>query len=176
MSIISRFMSSVALATVVVAGANVAQAATYDISNDFSLASNPNGVWTYAYSSTLGGALTNYDTTSTPGGLQDWTSSTDNNLGAPADFNNQTGATIGIVPAHTAAFHPGASGEFSVYRFTSPVAATFNLSAIFAAIDSGGTDVHILLNGVSIYSHEIDPQQYAGKFQYGPSALSWRSC
>jgi hypothetical protein len=149
-----------------VVGAGVAQAASYDISNDFSVASNPNpnGVWTYGFSSTLGGPLTNYDVGTTLGsGLQVWNSSTVQVSGAPTDINNPTGGAIQTcsscspLPANTAAFHPGSLGQFSVYQFTSPVTGLFNLSAIFAALDSGGTDVHILDNGISLYSHEIDP-------------------
>jgi hypothetical protein len=37
--------------------ASAAQATTFDIHTDFSTASNPNGVWSYGYSTTLGGTL-----------------------------------------------------------------------------------------------------------------------
>src|SRR5664280_1712064 len=81
-----------ALATVIVAGPSVAQATTYNISNDFSTASNSNGVWTYGYSTSLGGVLTNYNVGGTAGSIQSWTSS---GLGGiPVDFNNPTGSAI----------------------------------------------------------------------------------
>ena len=38
--------------------ASLAQAAVYDVANDFSIASNPNGVWTYGSENALGDALT----------------------------------------------------------------------------------------------------------------------
>ena len=53
---IPRVLAGVALSTVVWAIASVAQAATYDVSNDFSTSSNPNGVWSYGYETTLGGS------------------------------------------------------------------------------------------------------------------------
>src|SRR4051812_37320619 len=87
--------------------ANLASAATYDISNDFSLANNPNGVWTYGFSTTLGGSLTLYDVASTQSGLQFWQSSVVQTSGDPTDFNNPTANPITLstltVPGHTAA-------------------------------------------------------------------------
>jgi len=37
-------------------------AANYDPAADFSLSSNPNGLWSYGYSITLGGAFTLHQT------------------------------------------------------------------------------------------------------------------
>jgi len=133
-------------------------ATTYDISTDFSTASNPNDVWTYGFSTTLGGILIPYVQSSTSGGIQAWRSL---NANEPVDFNNQTnGAIITCVgcdalPAHTAAFHPGPNGEFSVYRFTTQIPGTYVLDATFGGLDHGGTDVHILDNGTVIYSADI---------------------
>src|SRR5262249_12496729 len=51
----------------------------YSAANDFSLASNPNGVWSYGYENTLGASLQLYDiaTTNARGtvGLDQWSSS-----------------------------------------------------------------------------------------------------
>lgn len=141
-----------AFAVVIALSPMTARAVTYDINADFSTASNPNGVWTYGFTVGLGGLFTLYDQP----GTNAWRHSVVQSFGAPADFNNPTGSTIGLLPAHTAAFHPGAGGEFSVYRFTTPNAGTYDLSAVFGAIDSGGTDVHILKNNVSFFDHAVD--------------------
>ncbi len=148
------------LAAAIAMTLGIAEAA--DINADFSTASNPNGVWTYGFSTTLGGTLTNYDQpgTNPSSGLQFWLSSTVQSLGAPSDANNPTDSTINPagtnpLPPHTALFHPGPNGEFSVYRFTTPTTGTYDLSAIFGGIDSGGTDVHILDNGVQIFGSDI---------------------
>ena len=146
---------------VIVGCTGAARAATYDISTDFSTASNPNDVWTYGFSTTLGGILIPYVQSSTSGGIQAWRSL---NANEPVDFNNQTnGAIITCVgcdalPAHTAAFHPGPNGEFSVYRFIAPSAGIYMLDATFVGIDHGDTDVHILDNGTEIYSANIATQ------------------
>jgi hypothetical protein len=47
-------------------------ATVFDVSADFSLASNPNGVWTYGSETTLGGPLTLYTISGTSSGLQVW--------------------------------------------------------------------------------------------------------
>ena len=147
-----------ALAGAIAFGAPSARAAVYDVNADFSTASNPNGVWTYGFETTLGGPLTLYDQpNATDCGSGAWRSLTVQSLQAPVDCSNKTNSQVGLVPAHTAAFHPGPSGEFSVFRFTTPAAGSYDLAAVFSAIDNGGTDVHILDNGTSLFSHEIDP-------------------
>ncbi len=133
---------------------SAAQATVYDVFSDFSLASNPNGVWTYGYETTLGGALNLYDSPVTSG-YEIWRSTVVQSLGAPADWINPTASTIGVTPAHTAAFHPGPSGEFSIYRFTTPSTGSYVLSSIFSGIDRGGADVHILNNGTPIFTANI---------------------
>src|SRR4051812_33164570 len=77
----------------------------YDAAADFSLASNPNGGWTYGYEDSLGAALNLYDVATadargTPG-LDTWTSS---QLGVdPHVMHNRTNADLAfqtvIVPA-----------------------------------------------------------------------------
>jgi hypothetical protein len=156
---------AIAFLAVIVGCTGAARATTYDISTDFSTASNPNGVWTYGFSTTLGGTLTLYDQPTTDvSGIQNWRSSTVQSSLVPEDFNNPTGGAVTTctgciaLPAHTAAFHPGQHGEFSAYRFTAPSAGIYLLSATFVGIDHGGTDVHILDNGTEIYSANIATQ------------------
>lgn len=147
-----------ALFTAIAGGGGLAQAAVYDVNADFAVASNPNGVWTYGFETTLGGALTLYDQTNTTDcNSGSWRSSTVQSLGAPVDCSNKTNIQGGFIPAHSAGFHPGPNGEYSVFRFTTPALDTYDLFATFGAADFGGADVHILLNGVSLYSHEVDP-------------------
>lgn len=144
-----------ALALLMLSLTSMAQATVYDVFSDFSLASNPNGVWSYGYETTLGGTLNLYDSTDTSGGYEVWRSTVVQSLGAPADWINPTASTIGVTPAHTAAFHPGPNGEFSIYRFTTPSTGSYVLSSIFSGIDGGGTDVHILNNGAQIFTANI---------------------
>jgi hypothetical protein len=133
----------------------------YDVASDFSLASNPNGVWTYGSETTLGGALTFYTSASTTAGLDLW--------GNPSTFagaghNPTAGPTGGggsscSVPAGDDLFGPGVDGSFSVYRFTAPAVGMFDIEASFFGGDFSGpttSDVHVLLNGVSLFSDNIN--------------------
>ncbi len=111
------------------------RAAVFDVTADFSVASNPNGVWTYGYSSTLGGAFNLYDA--------HFVASSWNKSGEP--FLGDYGG--GLV----AVFHPGDNGEYSIYRFTAPASGNYNLNVVFSDADSATTDVHVRLNNSSLF-------------------------
>ena len=140
--------------------ASTAQATVFNVVNDFSLASNPNGVWTYGSESTLGGTFSPYLSSSThSSGLEVWS-----NGGLPLDFYNPTGSPIFLagtvnIPTGAAGFHPGPSGEYSLFRFTTPFAGTYNLSVSFTGFDYVGgttTDVHVLQGSNSLFSGYVD--------------------
>jgi len=133
----------VLLFVALIATVGAAQAASFDAFTDFSTASNPNGVWTYGFETTLGGALTLYDQ---PSGTTVWRHSVVQSLGAPADFITST----------TAGFHPGPNDEFSIFRFTTPSAGTYSLSSSFSPLDTTTTDVHVLRDGVQIFGGIVD--------------------
>jgi hypothetical protein len=130
----------------------------YDAAADFSPTSNPNGVWTYGFTSTLGGTLTTYTTAATLSGVSIWHGpSTD-----PAVFWNGTSAPQNlytwILQPKQLAFHPGPGGEYSVIRFTTPAAGSFALSSAFEGIDYVGTttQVYVLQNGTTLFSGPIN--------------------
>ncbi len=161
------------LAAAIAGTAATAQAASYDIASDFSTASNPNDPWSYGFAPVLAPptvpALVLYDqngTTSCGGDRPFWRSSVVQSLGAPAVFDNPTGSPIDcgiyVHPAHTAGFHPGQNGEFSIYRFTAPSAGSYALDATFIVLDYGGTDVHILDNGTQLYTANSPTDQPTG--------------
>ena len=138
--------------------ASTAQATVFNVVNDFSLASNPNGVWTYGSESTLGGTFSPYLSSGThSSGLEVWS-----NGSLPLDFYNPTGSPIFLagtvnIPTGAAGFHPGPSGEYSLFRFTTPFAGTYNLSVSFTGFDVVGTttDVHVLQGSSSLFSGDI---------------------
>jgi PEP-CTERM motif-containing protein len=132
-------------------------AQTYDINQDFSLAANPNGVWSYGFiDASPIPAFHLYDQPDPNNGAPAWRSSLVQSFFAPADANNATDVTLGLAPPHTAAFHPGPNGELSVFRFTTPTSGTYSLVSTFGALDTGGTDVHVLENGTSLFDHAIN--------------------
>jgi hypothetical protein len=134
-----------------------ASAQVFDASGDFSITNgNPNGTWTYGWSTTLTSTLNNYNTGVLDGNSnQVWYDSTHVSLGAPSAFNNPNAVQQGVLPAHTAGFHPGSADEISHFVWTSPLTGVISLSATFLPVDSGGTTVYILDNGVTIFSAAV---------------------
>src|ERR1700730_8563167 len=134
-------------------------AATYDAFADFSVSNgNPNGVWSYGWSATLFSSLNLYTSGVVSGdGTWNWSHPNHNMFGTPAAWINPTNHQVGTVPSMTAAFHPGVNDEFSHYVWTAPTTGLFSLSATFSPFDTGGTDVHILDNGVSLFSGNVSP-------------------
>ena len=146
-----------ALFAVSLATAPLAHAVVFDAATDFSVASNPNGVWTHGYSSTLGGTLNLYDQGFDAGTLT-WRSTVVQFLGAPADVRRSDG---------TAAFHPGPNGEYSVFRFTAPSLGMYDLDVTFTSGDPRGgttTDVHVLQGISSLFSGNINSSSLTASF------------
>ena len=141
------------------AGANFTCATSSDAYIDFSVTNgNPNGLWTYGWSTTLLSTLNLYTNGFADGnGILIWNDPSHISAGAPSVFANPSNTQQGVLPPMSAAFHPGASGEFSQYVWTAPSSGSFSISALFSPFDSGGTDVHILDNGVSLFSAQVSP-------------------
>src|SRR5260370_22163760 len=121
-------------------------AATYDAYGDFSITNgNPNGVWAYGWSTTLTSSL-NLSTSGfvASNGNEVWDDPNHVSQGAPDVVANTTVTQNGVVPAHSAAFHPGQSDEFSHFVWTAPTAGSFSIASMFTPLDTGGTDVHVL--------------------------------
>ncbi len=131
---------------------------TYDVAADFSATNNPNGVWSYGWSSTLASAFNLYPNH----GIFDdaipvdvWAGS--NFPYSPNVSHNGTGSPIThptiIWQPGQFSLHPGDSGEYSHARWTATYAGTFDIDAMFTGIDLGGTttDVHVLHNGISLF-------------------------
>jgi hypothetical protein len=146
-------------------------AEAWDAAGDFSSVTNPNGVWSYGWSLTLGSPFILYtsNTTSFSGtGLSGWL--------APATFplilKNET--TQVIVGNGTTTYQPGqlaehpGIGSYSVVRWTAPYAGVFTLAATFSGLSVVGdsVDVHILNSGVSIFNSTVigspNPTSYSG--------------
>lgn len=155
--------------TLVTVSAFAASSFGSDAAADFSLASNPNGVWTYGWSTTLGGPVTLDLTTATSGSIIQWRGDLAGD-GNPSLFKNTSGSTVVSGTVTLAPFqllmHPGPGGEFSVLRYTATAAGLYSVNAGFIGQDSTTTDVHVLLNGVSFYDNTVtgfgNSNAYAG--------------
>lgn len=146
-----------------------ARAGFFNAADDFSPTNNPNGVWSYGYSTSLGSSFilyTHNGILNNPGGSPNGLDSWNFNIGLnnPVVFHNGTSGALGINGTATAqagqlGLHPGPDGEYSIVRFTSPTTEAYSLSAAFSGLDFHGpttTDVHILLNGSSIFDGNIN--------------------
>ncbi len=134
-----------------------AHAATYSARNDFSVASNPNGVWSYGtLSSFTGGALTLFGTAESN---RDFTGERlwDNNGTIPnraAVYDNVSGSTVTVstvvVPTDQLILD-GESFNADV-RWTAPAAGTYNVSGLFQRADtnSQSVSVRIVENGTTV--------------------------
>ena len=169
---IVAFTALLGLAVVAMPGA----ASAYDVAGDFSLGSNPNGAWSYGWSTTIGSAF-NLDPTNTTSaygqnGLLAW-------FDVPEDFGsesvvyNSTASPL-FIGGHTTfqpgqlALNPGLTGHDAIARWTAPSSGVFNVAATFSGLSTIGdtADVHVLKNGTSIFDSAVNctpsPTSYSG--------------
>lgn len=144
---------------------------------DFSLSSNPNGVWTYGWLSSLVSAF-NLDLSTTnaaygQSGLSAWLGG-QNSQGDPTVMYNGTANPIFVPGATTVqpgqlALNPLGS-DYAVLRWTAFTPGLFSITATFSGLSSApfgdSADVHILLNGASIFNSTVigspSPASYSG--------------
>jgi hypothetical protein len=133
----------------------------YDVAGDFTIASNPNGVWSYGYTPTLGGPFSAFPNGGTSVcGTELWDGG-----GSDANINhNQTGADLNCIgftwPVNIVSLHPGSAGEQAVIRFTAPNPGTYHVTAGFSTGDPGGnTLAYVLKNsdGVNPLASGLTP-------------------
>jgi hypothetical protein len=138
-------------------------AVIYDAAADFSLNSNPNGVWSYGYSTTLGGATTlDGESFQDSHGLYVWRKTGSGGNGPAFVYNPTTspitisGPTdLSVWNPYQLSLSPGSIGlEYSVLRFSVPEDSQYTVQGEFSSVDKfygATTDVHILRNGTSIF-------------------------
>lgn len=137
-------------------------AVIFDAAGDYSTTTNPNGAWSYGYSTAANpSAFVAYDTTQyLVAGLNVWDSSalTDN----PTVSKNMTNTALNYSTAtwqpYQLSLHPGRLGEISIVRFTAPMTCTYNLEGAFLGSDLAGatTEVSVFLNGIAWFSDELN--------------------
>ena len=168
----------VALAALL-AGSGVSRASvTYDPTTSFSIASNPNGVWSYGYLNSSGSDFTAYTESTNAwhsptatGELDAWSQFQYDSNSYSVVGKNPTGTTQMENPAGSISIdpgllflHPGNGGEKADIRFTSPAAGVIDISALFKAADilGGNRDVHVYVNGV-----DQNPREFRDRVQVG---------
>lgn len=141
---------------------------------DFSSSSNPNGVWSYGWLTTLGSAF-NLDTISTNSyqgsGLSGWMGN-QNSDGTPFILYNGTTNTL-LFPQYSPVqpgqlFEHPDNGNYAVVCWTAPSSGQFSISATFSGLSPLGdsVDVHVLDDSASIFDSTVigspSPVSYSG--------------
>jgi hypothetical protein len=160
-------VASTFIASTVVLSSALAQ--VYDLEQDYSTNSNPAGVWSYGFKSTLGGTMTVYQhhlySEQVDGGYFDfWQSQPAFTISSI--YHNPSSATVtnnggqGVYPPGTVWFAAGPTGsdeDFSIIRFTVPAlgGGTYRVgAAVESALGpeiASDTDFHVLKNGVVLF-------------------------
>lgn len=135
---------------------------TYDAFEDFSI--DGTGTWAYGYRQGLGGEFVYLPVSIATDSFLAWEGQPQ--LGSPNMARNVSGRDVfsaGGVLMEASEFlhiHPGAKGEHSVLRFIVPATGTYELHARFKNLRVSGpaatTDVHVLVNGRSLYDGVIN--------------------
>lgn len=122
----------------------------YNLSDDFSTTSNPNGPWQFGWVSTMGGSLNLFDSMLYPAyGGDRWNDSTISNMyWIPQVWKNNSDTTLfNWVEPGDVALHPGPSGELATVRFTAPVDGTYTLSGYFDSYNRAYMSKYIYSSG-----------------------------
>lgn len=155
---------------------------TWDFVDNWSIQNgNPNGQWSYGWWAPDMSQFNIYPSpTGDPAGIMAWYTSSNESLvlknAGPAMENVGTQ----WLEHNQGLMHPGQNGEKATARWTSSISGIVSISAHFSGQSHGGasgngttTDVHVLRNGVDLYSGLIDG--FAGRMvnnysdAFGPS-------
>ncbi len=162
----SRVPTALYIFLVVVLALTAKTARADSIAAQFSITSNPNGNWSYGYTTTLGGAFSPFTISSTAvyaPGVSGWEGPFPFADGAsyPLVVINTTGSTISyrtvVQPPGVLGLHPGPSGQYSVVRWKALSSGTFLVSGSWIGIEQfpATSDVHILLNGAPFFNSTV---------------------
>jgi hypothetical protein len=149
-----------------------------NLEQDFwTTSANPNGVWSYGWSPTLGSAFNLYtvfsaaetDVAAGAASMVGWSTVGANPTPPLVDVNpNRVAVHAGvsasapdgttIIPPGATDIHPGPQGQYSIARWTAPRSGTFTIEFSFYGESGYGgcspttTDVHVQHNGADIAS------------------------
>jgi hypothetical protein len=139
----------------------LAQFQVWNAGEDFSPTNNPNSPWAYGTrASADGSSFLLLPDQLTVGPVALWYDQATTVLGTPAIGKNmspdvyQLGSVTWLAGDFT--MHPGRNDagarRFAVTRWTSPITGRFLVSGAFIPADSGSTDVHVVINGITAFT------------------------
>jgi formylglycine-generating enzyme required for sulfatase activity len=130
-------------------------ASSWDVTADFSTATNPSCVWSYGYTETLGSTpfiLFTQVLDQLPG-VPSWLDPTNETAYTPSLLQNLSGSTVyGVAPGQVSE-NPGPNGEYATARWTAPAAGTYSFAVQFFAGDTG------IKNGAVLHGSAVLFQQ-----------------
>jgi hypothetical protein len=145
--------------------ASAASAQTYNVVTDFSLASNPNGAWTYGFLFMPGTSFIPYTSSSrtcTPG-LSLWGLVISPCYSIPAVGQNTTGTTFcwatDCLPPDYLVTSPGDNDRLNVVRWTAPTAGVYGVSGSVMGTDCvypTSADFHVSQNNHQLVTVVVD--------------------
>ena len=122
----------------------------YDAGDDFSIASNPNGVWSYHQGPSPGSLLTTASGGNTPGWFSSVPSPPFGDF--PYVLANRTGQTQnGNWEDGMLLLHPAENGLESVVRFTVPRDDTYTVRGLWRSNSSGATTANVWVNQSNLF-------------------------
>jgi hypothetical protein len=146
---------------------------TYDVSGDFTIAANPNGVWSYGWKSSLAGAFAPLLYTATAGtqnGVPIQVRQLSSSQYPALLFNATTNTAINsaqeVYPPGALVLTPGADGfsqNFGAVRFQVPTggggihALECTVRSYLDGDLSGDADFHVVVNGVEVFGQFLAP-------------------
>ena len=141
---------------------------SFNAAQDFSIDSNPNGVWSYGWSP---GGPAFFLYTKKEGSERESIWFEDFGLGCPRIWNNNTQVTIRsgrlIAPTGTLVLHPGRQYEISVLRWTAPNAGRYTIKGYFEGVDEQptSTGVGVTYNS-KVYLFTADINSFGEKMPF----------
>src|SRR4051795_4069447 len=129
------------------AGPPVVSGQVFDPAADFSATNNPNGVWRYGRTNTLGSSFLADTSQQDPSGLSFWVGGVTTGS-PPGSFpyvaHNGTNSTITYLgylpyPPRRLGMPPGPGGQYSVIRFTPLQALLIDIEGSYFKIDPAAT-------------------------------------
>src|SRR5712692_6647145 len=135
----------------------------FSAAGSFSNTSNPNGVWSYGFTTTLGGGFTLYTISGTTflSGEVGW-------FGPIPGAPNAPGYPLVVAtPVGTPELldmGPGPGGEYTVVRWTAASKGVWGVVGRFQGLGRTSSDVHVLSNGTSLFDAALfgsDSAQFA---------------
>ena len=151
-----------------------AQTAGFDVGRDFSIASNPSGVWSFGWAGTLTGAvhpLTVQHNSSADGGVNipSWQLT---HCEAPVVYCNTSGHGVSVASGQVllaanevwlASGQDGRSENFAVIQFTVPTNGSYTVATavrpFYPGPPQGDADFHVVQNDTVLFTQSLSPAQ-----------------